>query len=216
VIPALAVAAALAAPPAATQGVLHRGTVQGDVVQWRSTWRAGERCVELAAPFEPPTPYTVERREGRPYLCRPDDHGWSLHYETPFPSDTLGLPLLADTLQRVDVEGASFESHDGAVTKHLRVWSTPGIPRRERKDLDATLPQRRASTQIYLAPRRGQPVHGSLRPLGASSGVVYGALGVFAAIGAALALGYRLLEQGARRERVNRWLEEEGLPVDEL
>lgn len=213
---ALALATALGSHAGAAEAPLHRGTVQGDNVQWHSTWRSRSRCVELAAPFDAPAPYTVEMQDHAPHLCRPADHGWSLTYERPFPSEALDLPLLADTLQRVEVKGARFESRDGTITKHLKQWSSTGVSRRDRKALDRALPRSTASTQIYLRPAGGQPPSGALRPPGASTGVVYGALGVFVALGVLMALVHRLLEHGARKERVNRWLDEEGMLSDDL
>jgi len=199
-----------------TESAMHRGTVAVDTVQWASTWRSQARCVELAAPFDPPAPYTIEARKGRPWLCRPDHVAWSLRYERPFPSDELDLPLLAHQLQRIEVSGAHFDSDDGAVTKHLRVWSGPGITRRDRKQLDRSLPRSHATTRIYVEPTPGTSLQGRLRPSGARSGAVYGALAAFVTLGATLAGAYRLLERGARRERFERWLQDGGaVPADE-
>ncbi len=205
----------LAAALAASEptGGHHHGTVEGDTVRWHSEWRARERCVRLAAPFAPPAPYTLDEGPEGPLLCRPEGAGWSLDYARPFPSDTLDLPLPADTLQRIDVTGGRFESPDRAMTKHLQAWTTPGITRGERKQLDRSLPKTRASTRLYVRPSGA--LTGRLRPPGASQGVVYGALGLFVAIGAVMGLAYRVLERGARRERFDRWLSEAVVGADE-
>lgn len=189
-------------------GAMHRGKVSVDTVQWESSWRSQARCVQLAAPFVPPEPYSIEERSGQPWLCRPENQSWVLRYERPFPSDDIDLPLVAHQLQRVEVSGARFDSDDAGLTKHLRVWSGRGISRKDRKRLDRTLPETQAATRIYVTPSPGGTLQGALRPPGAAHSVVYGSLAVFVTLGLALVGAYRVLERGARRERFDRWVSE--------
>lgn len=179
----------------------HVGTPRDDRVLWTSTLHLdpGQRCTELVVD-------TVHGAE----VCATRPGGTvTLKTEQPFPADRVVVPLAAEGLQRIRLKGAILQPDD--LTKSMTGYSTAGVTSGDRRRLDRSLDgafRPPPGGALYLdpaaVPSTGLParvaakaVRSNTAPL-AAAGSLFG-LGL-------MGFGYRRLERGARRERLDQWL----------
>lgn len=213
---------AMGAPTVSAVG--HEGTLTEDGIGWETQlivngWGLDEELtIELATPLSPDielvgadfgeltavlddrgrvTALALTGLESRPGRLRI----WSFQ---PEPEHRLEPPLVAGSLQRVELDGAFFEADpDLGIHRHLRFQAQTGLSQGERRELDRSLDGRRrrpgpGRQPIYLEgdARMSAGLLGTLRPQGERSL----GLGVFVA---AVFAGVILLMLAAHRLLVN-------------
>lgn len=182
----------------------HDGHLVDDRITWTSTY-VGEQghCVPLA-------PGQVVERG-----WRQGDQACAASKEVVLRSEqvfagSLRPPFVPEGVHRVTLKGNHFRPIDTRYTRTVGGWSGPGVTRSDRMKLDTNVRRHgaRALRQALYVRNPAGPLEvqlddGAVSPL--SRVAMFAALGLVLLLGA---LGYRLTDRLARRERVAQWLED--------
>lgn len=228
----LASPAALAQPrPAAVE---HTATLQDETVAWESRIVLDKPGTEpvlvplalpLAGPVEGVPASTVLHRDERGRVVAVEVPAWrdqaGLRTVQPAPGGAAAAlvpPLVAgEAVQRLDLDGLRWEPDPAlGLERRMRHTVPIGMDQAARRAVDRVLDGRPVprGSRVYVVADADVVAAGGLSGPVSSAGEV--PLGVALAVGATFALvlgggilGYRLLEGQARRERLERYMEDE-------
>lgn len=227
--------APLASAGQSARGAIHRGTIEGESLVWRSQFHLADReqAVRLASPL--PSGSRVDR-EGDITVI--EENGQIIGFSTteqnapsiavairePFPYAKERVHLTAplaegDAVQIVDVSGPGglhFEPLPAStLERRVGYYAYPGFAKHGRAERDATLAYRKnkaGDLPLYVraTPELASGIDGTLttESMRTRSGAI-GAGVIFVGMIAALGLAYRRFADAARFEQAERTLEEE-------
>lgn len=204
----------------------HTATWQGEQIAWVSVLHLdgeGGGTLPLARPVPGPVEGadTVSDAAGRVVAVQVPEGARSLRLQVVQPAPgqraaELAPPMpLSDAPQRIDLDGLRWDADPAlGLERHMRRTSPPGFTERDRRKVDRWLDGRRQpkGSRIYVivdASLADSGLKGEVGPARVDVGVALAVGGLFAGVLGAGALGYRHLEGQARRERIDRYLEDE-------
>lgn len=229
-MPALLCALCMLLAPARAEprlvAVDHTATGQGEQIAWVSVLHLdgeGGGVLPLARPVPGPVEGagTVTDPGGQVVAVQVPEGTRILRLTSVQPApgaraEALAPPLpLSSAPQRIDLDGLRWEADPSlGLERRMRRTSPPGFTAADRRKVDRWLDgrPRPQGARIYVVADGAVAAAGLRGPVGPARvelGVALAVGGLFAAVLGAGALGYRVLEGQARRERIERYLEDE-------
>lgn len=231
-MPALLCALCLLLAPARAEprlvAVDHTATWQGEQISWVSVLHLdgeGGGALPLARPIPGPVEGApvVTDAAGQVVAVQVPEGARSLRLRSVQPTPGQRAPELApplplsDAAQRIDLDGLRWAPDPAlGLERHMRRTSPPGFTVAERRKVDRWLDGRAQpkGARIYVIADpslAATGLQGEVGPAQVQVGVALAIAGLFGLVLGAGALGYRLLERQARRERIERYLQDEGI-----